>query len=125
MVDARHIASKIVMILEGYSRAAMATRKMLAESSSLACTPLCTSLAMGFPTWHLLLSPATRPRHSPHSRAWPPRRAPFSLLDAAQTAEAVVVVVAPGRWQRRSEEHTSELQSLAYLVCRLLLEKKK
>src|SRR5205823_11956924 len=32
----------------------------------------------------------------------------------------------PG-WPRsmRSEEHTSELQSLAYLVCRLLLEKKK
>src|SRR2546425_3182871 len=27
--------------------------------------------------------------------------------------------------QMRSEEHTSELQSLAYLVCRLLLEKKK
>src|SRR2546425_6091345 len=26
---------------------------------------------------------------------------------------------------KRSEEHTSELQSLAYLVCRLLLEKKK
>src|ERR1041384_3518847 len=26
--------------------------------------------------------------------------------------------------QERSEEHTSELQSLAYLVCRLLLEKK-
>src|SRR2546423_11788105 len=35
----------------------------------------------------------------------------------------------PGRWRgrrgSRSEEHTSELQSLAYLVCRLLLEKKK
>src|SRR3989441_13245824 len=30
---------------------------------------------------------------------------------------------APGNG--RSEEHTSELQSLAYLVCRLLLEKKK
>src|SRR2546425_7739666 len=27
--------------------------------------------------------------------------------------------------ESRSEEHTSELQSLAYLVCRLLLEKKK
>src|SRR2546425_4156026 len=27
--------------------------------------------------------------------------------------------------ENRSEEHTSELQSLAYLVCRLLLEKKK
>src|SRR3989441_9131909 len=29
------------------------------------------------------------------------------------------------RSRGRSEEHTSELQSLAYLVCRLLLEKKK
>src|SRR2546425_5971461 len=29
------------------------------------------------------------------------------------------------RRRARSEEHTSELQSLAYLVCRLLLEKKK
>src|SRR2546425_4425758 len=32
---------------------------------------------------------------------------------------------APARGGQRSEEHTSELQSLAYLVCRLLLEKKK
>src|SRR2546425_9716653 len=31
----------------------------------------------------------------------------------------------PPRARPRSEEHTSELQSLAYLVCRLLLEKKK
>src|SRR2546425_9555211 len=31
----------------------------------------------------------------------------------------------PARFVERSEEHTSELQSLAYLVCRLLLEKKK
>src|SRR2546425_4028126 len=31
----------------------------------------------------------------------------------------------PGDRAARSEEHTSELQSLAYLVCRLLLEKKK
>src|SRR3712207_9281349 len=30
-----------------------------------------------------------------------------------------------GREDRRSEEHTSELQSRQYLVCRLLLEKKK
>src|SRR2546425_3774544 len=29
------------------------------------------------------------------------------------------------RGPHRSEEHTSELQSLAYLVCRLLLEKKR
>src|SRR2546425_2937635 len=31
----------------------------------------------------------------------------------------------PALTATRSEEHTSELQSLAYLVCRLLLEKKK
>src|SRR2546425_2414736 len=41
------------------------------------------------------------PRHRRHQ---PPARAPDDV---------------------RSEEHTSELQSLAYLVCRLLLEKKK
>src|SRR3989441_12856054 len=34
-------------------------------------------------------------------------------------------VTAAEQLERRSEEHTSELQSLAYLVCRLLLEKKK
>src|SRR3712207_8348736 len=42
--------------------------------------------------------------------------------------EAVGRVVPPavvGRRTRRSEEHTSELQSRQYLVCRLLLEKKK
>src|SRR5258706_12158765 len=38
------------------------------------------------------------------------------------------IVCAPNRWPGipfRSEEHTSELQSLTNLVCRLLLEKKK
>src|SRR5687767_15626503 len=34
-------------------------------------------------------------------------------------------VATPAAVPGRSEEHTSELQSLAYLVCRLLLEKKK
>src|SRR2546425_7196564 len=37
--------------------------------------------------------------------------------------KAFLVPVLPA--SLRSEEHTSELQSLAYLVCRLLLEKKK
>src|SRR2546425_7235901 len=39
------------------------------------------------------------------------------------TFQAVELLVA--RETTRSEEHTSELQSLAYLVCRLLLDKKK
>src|SRR5687767_15356936 len=42
-----------------------------------------------------------------------------SLRDGERDAGALQEMV------RRSEEHTSELQSLAYLVCRLLLEKKK
>src|SRR5437016_8206294 len=37
----------------------------------------------------------------------------------------VVVVEEDGAGRDRSEEHTSELQSLTNLVCRLLLEKKK
>src|SRR6266478_8274887 len=35
------------------------------------------------------------------------------------------LLMIPMAWQRRSEEHTSELQSQSNLVCRLLLEKKK
>src|SRR5262245_66656724 len=41
---------------------------------------------------------------------------------AASTRQAASRATAP-KW--RSEEHTSELQSLRHLVCRLLLEKKK
>src|SRR3712207_6956783 len=41
----------------------------------------------------------------------------------AGPAGAAIKWVAP--FERRSEEHTSELQSRQYLVCRLLLEKKK
>src|SRR2546425_6499717 len=45
-----------------------------------------------------------------------------ALFAVAQHTNMKVVV---NRVRFRSEEHTSELQSLAYLVCRLLLEKKK
>src|SRR5690242_21500857 len=40
-------------------------------------------------------------------------------------AAAGTARVAPSQFPRRSEEHTSELQSHVNLVCRLLLEKKK
>src|SRR2546425_3190625 len=43
----------------------------------------------------------------------------------AGVAPAAVEEVKAAHLRPRSEEHTSELQSLAYLVCRLLLEKKK
>src|SRR2546423_4107901 len=63
--------------------------------------------------WALLA--AARP-----GRAW-------LLLAAGAWIKVVPLVLAPLWLARtgRSEEHTSELQSLAYLVCRLLLEKKK
>src|SRR2546425_2754791 len=43
----------------------------------------------------------------------------------AATLNPHKIYVVVGHQAERSEEHTSELQSLAYLVCRLLLEKKK
>src|SRR5687767_15779068 len=43
----------------------------------------------------------------------------------AVAAEGTVSIASLNHLRGRSEEHTSELQSLAYLVCRLLLEKKK
>src|SRR2546425_1986941 len=59
-----------------------------------------------FPYTTLFRSPAKRPaRRRASARLWQPH--------------------AGARPGSRSEEHTSELQSLAYLVCRLLLEKKK
>src|SRR3989441_7323249 len=51
----------------------------------------------------------------------PPPPAP--VTDVAVTSVTAPAAVTQG--VTRSEEHTSELQSLAYLVCRLLLEKKK
>src|SRR5258705_10279129 len=45
--------------------------------------------------------------------------------DAFKITSPVGVTVLTDPWRNRSEEHTSELQSLRHLVCRLLLEKKK
>src|SRR6185437_16285923 len=66
-------------------------------------------------------SMAARRRHR-EARTWK------SLCKGVEHANIVATGrTAPGRrcGRTRSEEHTSELQSLAYLVCRLLLEKKK
>src|SRR2546425_1758223 len=56
-------------------------------------------------------------------------RVMFVSILVAGALISLVCIFASGTWIdrpfARSEEHTSELQSLAYLVCRLLLEKKK
>src|SRR5687767_10856799 len=93
----------------------------------------------------------TRPLAIPADRRRPPGDRPHERRADARRADGLSYEHAPqrggadsggadgGSWpfraraagralpeaRRRSEEHTSELQSLAYLVCRLLLEKKK
>src|SRR5437762_4165193 len=60
-------------------------------------------------------------RRVPHREVGPlPRRVSGEIARPGSPA----VVAEPGRAISRSEEHTSELQSPMYLVCRLLLEKK-
>src|SRR2546425_1396528 len=61
---------------------------------------------------------------------WPPAGRAATASVAATSRAAPVpahsILLECGDFEiARSEEHTSELQSLAYLVCRLLLEKKK
>src|SRR2546425_5980530 len=75
----------------------------------------------------MALQPSTRfsndASSSPFNGGTPPRQGTQNLLAKSDITYAIV---APKRMiGARSEEHTSELQSLAYLVCRLLLEKKK
>src|SRR5687767_15255777 len=53
------------------------------------------------------------------------RRLLGDLAEAEKGHEKVAAKLTDKILSPRSEEHTSELQSLAYLVCRLLLEKKK
>src|SRR5260370_21827604 len=62
--------------------------------------------------WRKLTFTAQIPEVSPATYCWPQASESFPLL-TRRTRE------------RRSEEHTSELQSHLNLVCRLLLEKKK
>src|SRR2546425_5205705 len=67
-------------------------------------------------------------RRPPRSTLFPYTTLFRSLLEAVPAhVDVAAVRQLMNRVQgvTRSEEHTSELQSLAYLVCRLLLEKKK
>src|SRR5438045_6050617 len=63
-----------------------------------------------------------QPRGDGPRRAQDARRAPLRLHQSEEGALAAHLARVA---VHRSEEHTSELQSLRHLVCRLLLEKKK
>src|SRR3712207_7208231 len=72
---------------------------------------------------------AARPRQGPPRPAdgQPPCDAPVRTNESGQprSSRPTCCPSSPTPWWQRSEEHTSELQSRQYLVCRLLLEKKK
>src|SRR3712207_7813346 len=72
-----------------------------------------------FPYTTLFRSPA---RAGP-AREWLPRRSGSAI--SALSAHPMHLQSKSSESSERSEEHTSELQSRQYLVCRLLLEKKK
>src|SRR3712207_7281129 len=78
------------------------------------------------------LFPYTTLFRSSHAQSAPARAAVRTSANGSTTAtlpgnarEARGLASGAGASSRRSEEHTSELQSRQYLVCRLLLEKKK
>src|SRR3712207_7407986 len=76
-----------------------------------------------FPYTTLFGSRVGRPRGRRRGGGGPPP-VPREAGDHGGDGEARLRPVRADRHRRRSEEHTSELQSRQYLVCRLLLEKK-
>src|SRR2546427_8653657 len=77
-----------------------------------------------FPYTTLFRSPATARRDRPTASPEIDRSAP-AKGQSPSPGPAESTHGRPGLGRRRSEEHTSELQSQSNLVCRLLLEKKK
>src|SRR5258708_25130212 len=84
-------------------------------------TPLFRSSAR--PNEITVRSPAARARTLRKIRAAPKHQAPLLFHELINLG--FNRLYRPWRFPRRSEEHTSELQSPDHLVCRLLLEKKK
>src|SRR2546425_2596661 len=81
-----------------------------------------------FPYPTLFRSPVAAPSRSKFSAPWQLEIVPTNTPAAEPLSPAARTSASPASTAstaKRSEEHTSELQSLAYLVCRLLLEKKK
>src|SRR3712207_7986203 len=78
-----------------------------------------------FPYTTLFRSEATLAGVTGLTFAWAAQRARSSLVSACSLSHSGQSTAGSSEIRLRSEEHTSELQSRQYLVCRLLLEKKK
>src|SRR5205823_9493882 len=88
-----------------------------AETFRNSCRLCCSQCRFGSPSSRATaLAPRSSPRESGSCRRSQPQPGPTWISSPMTWAR--IATCAP-----RSEEHTSELQSLAYLVCRLLLEK--
>src|SRR3712207_7000306 len=72
-----------------------------------------------------LVEPLKRPALGPPNPICDPARMPDRWIYFPTRTILGVIAIVLAVWALRSEEHTSELQSRQYLVCRLLLEKKK
>src|SRR2546425_1911213 len=104
---------------------------MLLAAAQSRCLPARLSYARAYTECPGKCGPpiSNRARSGPERK----RKAPFMVPTRTTTSPRrtwICWVVGMGQslsepQAARSEEHTSELQSLAYLVCRLLLEKKK
>src|SRR5205823_14942224 len=97
----------------------LGTAALSSLSSATSGAPTSSCLSFFF----LLLPPPPRSTLFPYTTLF--RSVHVEDLNTVQGRTRFVVVVGRPGGAQRSEEHTSELQSLAYLVCRLLLEKKK
>src|SRR5687767_7302326 len=78
-------------------------------------------------SWCRTIPSTNAPRPTPRSSPGPRTLGPTDAFTPSGIPVSRTPTKPEARLRRllRSEEHTSELQSLAYLVCRLLLEKKK
>src|SRR2546425_10837900 len=85
-----------------------------------------TELTVALIFFFLMIRRPPRSTLFPYTTLFRSRRSPRGFQSGAPVAWRRIATRAV-QWPSpcRSEEHTSELQSLAYLVCRLLLEKKK
>src|SRR5262249_56618022 len=101
-------------------------------STSASISPL--SLPLLLPSFFLMIRRPPRSTLFPYTTLFrSPARPPGQLVmmspgaagAASSACEIAQAAVTSPMWLKRSEEHTSELQSLTKLVCRLLLEKKK
>src|SRR2546423_15694831 len=97
---------------------------VVCSSLSVACCYLASNLLFLF-FFFLMIRRPPRSTLFPYTTLFRSRFAAAENVHSTRRHSRRCVVASGPHRLPRSEEHTSELQSLAYLVCRLLLEKKK